>query len=386
MVKQHNFSPYDTVTKPIEAMFKQWQEGTLRGEATSDKLLAQAFDQDGPLRTLLDPFVTQSIALERFTDVLPAEIGLGNRGGITKTGAKVYSQTDTAGDKIAKSFVHILKGVEPGGVTTGRKLIQGLQADVQRGGQPISLRDEILALLSGIRIININTPRTMQYKITEYNNNKRSVTATEKFFSLQDFRQRGPEVMAEEFRDIQDENLKVNKEFYQVLEDAQTMGVSQQKLRKIMKERGISSKNASKLLRGINIPYSGYDGRMKKRLKDAKNLSKEIGEGNVNRNYFYPKSKFKQIEREYKRKSIKPEEEQPGIIERGVDKVRDLFSGTPQVQQETQLTNIQTPPLPSTPMPVIQTARADVNPNTNLTRTQEALLSPEEKIIASRRV
>ena len=73
----------------------------------------------------------------------------------------------------------------------------------------------------------------MQYKITEYNNNKRSVTATEKFFSLQDFRQRGPEVLGEEFRDIQEENLKVNKEFYQVLQDAQTMGVSQQKLKKI---------------------------------------------------------------------------------------------------------------------------------------------------------
>ena len=78
--------------------------------------------------------------------------------------------------------------------------MQGLKADVQRGGQPISLRDEILALLSGIRIININTPRTMQYKITEYNNNKRSVTATEKIFSLQNFRQRGPEVLVEEFK------------------------------------------------------------------------------------------------------------------------------------------------------------------------------------------
>ena len=30
--------------------------------------------------------------------------------------------------------------------------------------------------------------------------------------------------------------------------------------------------------------------------------------------------------------------------------------------------------------------RANVNPNTNLTQTQEALLSPEEKVIASRRV
>ena len=46
--------------------------------------------------------------------------------------------------------------------------------------------------------------------------------------------------------------------------------------------------------------------------------------------------------------------------------------------------SIQTPPLPVTPQPIVQTAKV-VNPNTNLTRTQEALLSPEEKVIASKR-
>ena len=35
-------------------------------------------------------------------------------------------------------------------------------------------------------------------------------------------------------------------------------------------------------------------------------------------------------------------------------------------------------------MPRVQTAQANINPITNLTRTQEALLSPEEKIIAGR--
>jgi len=54
--------------------------------------------------------------------------------------------------------------------------------------------------------------------------------------------------------------------------------------------------------------------------------------------------------------------------------------------QTARLPEIQTPPLGSTPMPIVQTARANVNPNTNLTQTQEALLSPEEKVIASRRV
>jgi hypothetical protein len=379
------FSPYDVVTKPIEATYKQWQEGTIKGDKFGDQLLAQAFSPGGPLRTLLDPFVTQSIALERFTDVLPAELGIGNRGGVTKTGSKVYSQTDTAGDKISKSFFHILKGVEPGAFTTGRKLVQGLQADVQRGGQPISLRDELLALMSGVRIININVPRTMQYKITDYNKKANAVTATEKFFSLQDFRQRGPEVLGEEFRQIQDEKLRVNKEFYQVLQDAQTMGVSRVKLKRILKDRGISTKNSNKLLRGVNIPYTGYEGRMKKRVKDAKSLSKELNEGSINRNYFYPVRLLKQIVREYNRKSLKQEESGPGLIERGIDSIQDLLSDVPQQEeQRVQTADIQTPPLPNTPQPVVQTAQ-NIDPTTGLTRTQTALLSPDEQVIASRR-
>ncbi len=43
-----------------------------------------------------------------------------------------------------------------------------------------------------------------------------------------------------------------------------------------MKDRGISSKNAFRLLRGQNIPYTGYEGRMDKRLKDAQKFAKKI--------------------------------------------------------------------------------------------------------------
>ena len=198
-------------------------------------------------------------------------------------------------------------------------------------------------------------------------------------FSLEDFRERGPETMAQEFKDIQEENLKVNKDFYQVLQDAQIMGVSSKELKKIMRKRGLSARNANFLVKGKNIPYTGYDGRMRKRVQDAKKLAKDRGE-EINKEYFYPKRLFKEILREYKKRSLKPEEQQPGIFERGLDSIKDLFSEAPQ-QQTPQLADIQTPPLPNTPMPVIRTAQV-VNPNTNLTRSQEALLSPEEKVIA----
>ena len=85
-----------------------------------------------------------------------------------------------------------------------------------------------------------------------------------------------------------------------------------------------------------------------------------------------------QIEKEYKNKKLETQEPE-------IEPVSSIPAEDRSVQT-ARLPEINTPPLGNTPMPVAQTARADVNPNTNLTRSQEALLSPEEKIIASRRV
>ena len=99
----------------------------------------------------------------------------------------------------------------------------------------------------------------------------------------------------------------------------------------------------------------------------------------------FPRQEFLKIEREYRRKSLDPDRP---IDKSVIDRVRDLFSETVTPQGETvqtaQVQEIKTPPLPGTPMPNVKTAQANVNPVTNLTATQEALLSPEEKIIAGR--
>jgi hypothetical protein len=49
------------------------------------------------------------------------------------------------------------------------------------------------------------------------------------------------------------------------------------------------------------------------------------------------------------------------------------------------MSKIQTPPLGNTPMPAKMASNTQQkDPQTNLTRNQEALLSPTEKVIASR--
>ena len=380
------FSPYDAVTQPFTAAIKTLEEGKMTEQKRKEILFQQLSPfGDGFIGKLISPFISEAIALERISDVLPAGFFVGGRGGKTKTGSMVYSPTDELGTQMSKSFIHLLKGIEPGAVSTGRKIIDAATGDVSRGGVPRDLRDEALALFSGVRIINVDVPRTMQYKITEYNKNKRLVTSTEKLFSLENFRTRGPEVVAREFKDIQEENLRVNKDFYKVIKDALAVGVPKRQLFKQLKDRGLSTRNAALLMRGKNIPYSGYNERMMKRFKDADKLGGKQGEGKTNREYFYPKREFKKIEREYRNKSLDPEAPVNRSIINGVI---DLFSErvTPQGEtvQTAQIQEIKTPPLPGTPMPNVKTAAANVNPITNLTRTQEALLSPEEKIIASR--
>jgi len=384
------FSPYDVVVQPVEAFMKTLQEGKMNDEKRTEVFfqMINPFGE-GPVGKTIQPFISEAIALEKWNDVAPAGFFTGGRGGETKTGAKVYSDNDEIGTKIAKSWAHMWEGIQPGAIRTAGKLYKGAIDDVTKSGRPVSLQDEALALLSGIRIINVDVPQTMQYKISEYNRATRAVTETETMFNLENWQTRGPEVLANEFRAIQDENYRVNREFYRVLQDAMTVGVSKGDLKKILRKRNMPIKKINWLLKGKNIPYSGYDGRMKKRLRDAKDLGKELGKDRSSdfKKYFYPKSEFRRIEREYRRKSLAPEEKVNRSI---IDRVTDYFSerlpaggeGGGGGQQLSQ--RIQTPPLPPTNMPAPNLMAQSPQKINRLTRSEQALLSPEEKIIAAR--
>jgi len=385
------FSPYDVVKQPFSAALKTLNEGKLKQEDVSTYAFNAFFNPfaDGFLGKLLQPFISEAIFFEKVSDVLPGGFIVGGRGGETKTGKKIYSITDDEPEKFIKSLIHIIEGVQPTAVTTGDKLIKGFKKDIKRGGQPVTLRDELLALFSGVRIINVNGPQSIQYKVTDYNKKFRSVTTTENLFSLENYQNRGPLVLANEFRQIQNETLKVNKDFHMILQDAMKMGVPKKEVLKILRRRRVSYAKAKKLIDGKNIPYTAYDDRMKKRVKEAQKEAERRGEGEtVNKEYFYPKKLFREILNEFKNKSIKLDEPK----ESELDELKEFIkqqentdqSSLPNQEQTTQLADIQTPPLPNTPMPVVRTA-ALPGTNTNLTRTQQALLSPTEQIIASRR-
>jgi hypothetical protein len=369
------FSPYDVVQKPFEAMSATWNKGRMTNQAIDDMTIDIAANTFGEL---LNSFVSEPIGYERIIDVVPR--GKFGRGGTKKAGGVVYSDTDNVSDKITKSFAHILTGLEPGAFSTGRKIIGGIEGDVRKGGEPYDLSDEALALFSGIRIINVDAPKSMQYKITDFQRDKRSVTTAENFYSLKNALNRGPDKLTNEFRQIQDESFKVQQDFYITLQNALKMGLTKQDLRRIMKDRGMGTREMNMVLRGKMEPFKFSESRFRKRVKDAK---KAYPDENIEKSFFFPRSDFIKVMREYRGKSLKPvepevrqeveETEGPSIINR----LKNMVTPTNTSQQS------QVPPLPNTPAPRIQTAALN-NPTTGLTRTESALLSPSEQVIARR--
>ena len=366
------FSPYEVVQKPFSSLITEIEQGKLLQKDIDDRTLELFGAFMGPL---IEPFVSEAIALERTSDVIPAGKLIGGRGGVTKTGSRVYSPTDSVSDKITKSFVHIVKGVEPGASTTARKIAKGVNQDLTRGGVPVNLRDELLALFSGIRIINVDAPRAYNYKLTEYNKNKRSVTVSEKFYSPENAQTRGGDVLVKEFKKIQDEGLLVQRQFYQVIQDALAMGVSTRTLRQANKGR-LSNREFNAILRGKYTPINFSKSRMNKRVRD---IQKAFPNEEIDRNFAYPARDLLRVIREYRGKSLKPVE----TTEREIEDQRSEVTPRP---EPTRVSQLQTPPLPQTGAPIVsgtQTANV-VNPLSGLTQTETALLSPEEQLIRQR--
>ena len=368
------FSPYNVIQQPIEAAIARGKLSDRRGGEDFTRL-KMSF---AAVKTLAQPFMSEAIALERLTDVIPAGFATGGRGGVTKTGSSVYSETDSDSDKFYKGFAHILKGVEPGLVTTGRKILAGAKDDLTKSGTPVNLRDEMLALFSGIRIINVDAPKAYNYKLTDFNQKKRAVTKSENFYNTKNIQTRGGSVIADEFRKIQDEAFRVQQDFYNVVQDALALGVKKQVLKKANKKR-LSNKDFGKILRGKFTPFKYSVDRFRKRINQAKKaFSNEV----IDRNFVFPRRLLNQVIREYRNKSLKPEVKQesktiaPTRSNVPVRKIASTGLARPTVSTQPATNN-------TTPAK-ITTATAQTNPITNLTRTETALLSPSEQEIARR--
>ena len=170
---------YDTLRRPLQAALNQAAEGRLDETGIMNNFIKGALVGFGDIAS---PFLTESIYTEALADISP----LFGRGGRTAEGYEIWNPEDTWGEQAAKGFIHIMKSQLPGGIKQiGRIDYAVPQIDTwfqtgdigvlewgkigryDKNGQTYELLDEGLGL-AGLRAIDINLPRTLKFKQAEY--------------------------------------------------------------------------------------------------------------------------------------------------------------------------------------------------------------------------
>jgi hypothetical protein len=416
------FSPYDSLYQPLDAAIAQAQRQNLNPQETEQFVMNLMFGENGPVSKFLEPFISEPLGFDRLIDVT-------TRNGKKDGGGSVYTQSDDLGDKFIKSFIHVLDGVKPGFIGSGQKIGDALSLDLTKGGKPVNLQDELLALLAGTRIIRIDVKKDLRYFTSTMNRMLRAVDETERFYSVENFAQKTPTDMVRTFNDMQEEAFRIQKDMYIRIKDLELLDLSKSKIYDIMRKQGTPRKIINNLLAGRFTPVNYSKPRFENKVKLVKDQMKKLSEESpnfyysANRSFLFPQRELDKVMTKYSGKKFfkeifneetnefeggyYPDKEnyqtdnegrliydsegnpvkEPGFIERQLKKIipaiKDLtLPGSPGF---TSKPKIQTPPLGDTPMP-IKTASNTMqkNPVTNLTRNEEALLSPTEKVIASR--
>jgi hypothetical protein len=138
-------------------------------------------------------------------------------------------------EKFVKSFQHILKSVEPGASRTARLITNAATGDVRKDNRPYNLQDELLALFAGVRLSDIDVLKSFKFSIRDFKDIRGDVFVSESFYSLDNYTIKTPDFRAKEFEQIQEEAFRSQKEFYNTIQAALYLGISEDEIRDALK-------------------------------------------------------------------------------------------------------------------------------------------------------
>ena len=382
MVDLSTVLPYDYVRRPWEALNNAIQQKRLNNQNVGNFMWKLFTDEAGPIREFFDPYITTPIGLEAIQDSVR---------GYTKNGKKIFSELDDDETKASKRWDHITNSLEPGAVTTLRQMYSAYTG-VPYKGRVYDMQDVLMGLATGIKPYEVDVNKTVDFLISDYTKIRSKAFQASDLYDLETNNENGE--IRQEFIDIQRNIWREQRRIWRAFQTAKKFGVTNSTLRKELRTRNVSYSDVRKILSGKfdALPYSKP--RFKGKLKELKELNREYNKTHktkrsINKRSFYPKRELDKVLRFLKNQRLDEE-----------FKYDKITVPTIQMNDQTRLVlpneeatgtagggglQFQTPPLAQTPMPVVNQAQmAQKDPQTNLTRTETALLSPTEKVIAGR--
>ena len=340
---------YDVIGRP----FRTLTNNIIAGEATDQTLLSgfvNGVNEAGA--EIMNPFISESIWTEAVTDLTV-------RGGRTSEGRQLYTDQTPAGNKAAIRFLHLGQALAPS-YKQFQRIGQAAFGTPDKRGEILNIGPELAGFM-GLRPIKVDPLASMGFKIAEYQTGIRNARRefTGGYFGILRGGRIKPNDVIQAFYNSNRARFLVQQEMNKNINAANILGVNTNTLRREFKDRQLSDETFRNLSRGKFEPYFPSEDIQERFAEIAKNL----GDPNIFREVV---STLRLMSGEFRTLPL------DGAFD--VELNDYLFE------------DIATPPLPNLPQPTVNTQAnvQNIDPTTNLTSTETALLSPEEQEIRRR--
>jgi len=340
---------YDVIARPYRTLVNN----IIAGEANDQTLLSGFVDGVTEASAeIMNPFISESIWTEATADIIV-------RGGRTKEGRQLYTDQTPAGNKAAIRFLHLGQALAPS-YRQFQRLGQAAFGTPDKRGELLNIGPELAGFM-GLRPIKVDPLASMGFKIAEYQTGIRNARRefTGGYFGILRGGRIKPNDVINAYYNSNRARFLVQQEMNKNINSANILGVDTSALRREFSDRQISSSTFNKLATGTFEPYFPSADIRKRFAEIASNL----GDPNV---YLEVAPALRAMKSYFKTLPL------DGAFDVELDDF--LFEEAPLI------------PLPSLPQPTVNTQPniQTVDQNTNLTRNEQALLSPSEQIIRER--
>ena len=400
--------PYADVIEPFKAGMQEIMSGKNTDESVADLYGKAASTM---VMSILDTFVQPSIAAETALELVPND-----KGQYKKKNGAVYADSKNDPDWLNKVIAHGFSKISPTTLISAGRIADALTGDLTKSGSKRDLYDEVLKLITGFGISKADPYTSMRFKVGKYSG---EISSAKSAFTgdvtnaskLQDDRRLisqglAPQNITSEFETLQSNNYRILSEAYKDVVALRKLDFTEIEIKKILSgRRAFSKRDVNSIMIGLfeaeNVPSFDKNTALGNAIK---NINRTLGTNYTYKDYV-DKDALNGIRRKYKNipLGLSDEDRQESLgtlyknklqdrrelIKEGrefkKEQKRDYDLNT---NQRSQLIKPQTPAAVNVPMPdATMTAgiTADVDPTTNLTRYETALLSPEEQVIAQNR-
>ena len=362
-----NFNPYSVLQKPVVAALNKSKEANLTNQQGFDYLWSVMFKgKNSVMGELFSSFVATPIGQEKLEEAWS---------GRTVNGKAIWGELDTPGDKFSKGMAHLIKGIEPGALTTARKLYYASTGEITPSGQSYDLTDVVLGIGTGLKPQEVDLKKLMDFAINNYKSiQSKSFEGT----NLYD-KDVGGEKAKQEFINIQRKAFYEKKKFYEKIKAYENLKMDSGDIEDSLRKSKESRLKVSEIMDGTFTPLNYSKEKFQKKIDSLDRELMKRGLGNkkgINEDYFFPQSELDDIISELEGADLNDIFPYDKKIQKPITPI------IPKPVSSLPQQKIQTPPLPNTPQPVATSnITPQVNPTTKLTSVESALLSPTEQAI-----